>query len=356
MQDAVRIGAPCILGMAIMAPLSLSAATAADHKGVSTARAAKTAAAAATAGTVLRCSLSLADGAASLSTAGPDVPKLAQQHASCCVAALQAATNRTQQPSSTSPAPHSSPALQQPLLKHIKMSAAALGHVYPPPPRLQSRGHMRSASKMRSPPSVAAVMGAGRHRLGFLTDPSQLDACLQLGVVEPTAGCQLPVAVDAAPIGKQRPGSERCSARHHSSFAVFLEHGRGPALNIQTATSPPNDATRAVAATMHPPDSNAATASLQGLRTKPAGFASRQLQPAATGRQAAPAAPVRASSSVYRVAWEVAAASPPSVPAAPSVLQPPSLNIALRTESRSVLLQSHRQLGASRHRQPVAHA
>jgi len=352
----VGISAPCILGMAITAPLLLPAATAADDKSVSATRTAKPAPAAATAGTVLRCSISLADGAASLSTAGPDVPKLVQPHASCFIAPLQAATNRTQRSSSTSPAPRSSRALQQPLPKNMDTSAAASGHDGSPPPRKQSRGHMRPPPEQPSLPSVAAVTGAGRDLLGFLTDPAQLDACLQLGVVKPTAGCQLPVAVDAAPVplSEQRPGSERCSSCQHSSFAVFHEHDSNSVADSHDAASHSDTAARTAAATMQSHDTHAAAASLQGLRTKPAGFGSRIAHHAATDRQAAAAAPLRVSSSLYHVAWEVAAASPPSMPASPSVLHRPSLNLALRTDSSSITLQSHRNLGALSHRQPVA--
>ena len=353
MQDAAGVrntSAQGILGMAITAPLLVPAAKAVEQNSVGTTHKAVIAPAARAARPVLRCSLSLTDGAASLSTAGRDVPKPAQLHASCHIATLQAVTNRTQQPSSTSAAQHLAPALPQPHSTDHNVGAAAAGHRAWLPVRVHSRGHRRSASKLRTPPSVAAVAGAGRHRLGFLTDPGELDACLQLGVVEPTAGCQLPVALDATPVPRcgKHPGSERCAASRRSSFAVLDEQGTGPAPERRAAASPPNSAARTAAVTLHSPDCDAATALLQGLRTKMVDSASRTMHAAAAELPAATVPPVRASSSIYRVAWEAAAASTPpaSASARPSTMQKPSLHIALRTDSSSVLLQGRRHVGA----------
>ena len=349
LQDTAGITALCILGMAIRAPLLLAAARGTDDS-AHTSRKARTASAPGTAGSVLRCSLSHADGAASLTTMGDSVPSLSKPHASCHIAALRAATNRRQQTPSTTPAPQPSPALQQPLsMKHIKMGATAVEHDVSPALRMHSQQQRRSASKLRGPPAVAAVTGTGRDRLGFLTDPAELDACLQLGVVDPMAECQVPVAVDAAPVplGEHHATANRRAASRHSAFAVFAGQAPGPPPQLTAAGSRPHKAERTATATMHSPDSSATTAALQGLRTKPVGSASRVIQLAATDLPEAAAAPVKASSSIYRVAWEVMAAAPQSMPALPSILRQPSQHIALRTDSSSITLQGHHANGAS---------
>ena len=346
-QDAAAKHAPCILGMAITAAVVTSTTTAMADVGAASRHVATSERSASTARSALRCSVRLGDGAASLSTAGPDVPSMSKPHASCRLGQLQAVTNHCKQSSSATQAWHPSSALQQPLTSKENTAAAAMELDIATPLRMPSQWCSRAASGFRRPPYVAGVTGTEGNRLGFRTDPAQLDAGLQLGVVDPSAGCQLPIAVDATPVplSGHRPDSHRGAASSSCTFAIHDRQTPMPPSNNRAAPDPSDGGGKTAGITVQCPNSNERAAALQGLQTKPVVFAARKSGLAAASLPQAAAAPVRSSSSLYRVGWEVSAASPPR-PAVNSILHHPTLRMAMRTDSNTVLLRSRHENGA----------
>ena len=334
LQEDAHTGAPCILGLAITAAADLRPAAAAYRKEESSTTSGGAA------GIVMHCSLRLTDGNAALSSGSTDASIPPSAHASCSLERTYHLTSNRHPPATPVPS-NLSPNAHRPIPKYTH---AAASHLLAGSAKPQSPSERSSAQpcKLRHAPSVGTVAGTDRTRLGFTTDPASLDACLQLGVVDPAAGCQVPVALDASPAPRL---PRRANAPNQVPFALFHAPDQRPAPTSQQGRGTGASAQRIGAVALHGSFSNTAAAAISGLRTRPAAIGHIDpSQDAASARQPA-AASVRASRSIYGVVWEVAAAP---VRAATTRLEPHLCTaIDVQAKTQRVRLQTRKPNGAS---------